>query len=62
MVSNKGVKGPVRIKKSLAMGKGLKSAEAQVKLKKGGVVKGKEVAVKHVALKKGGMAKKSKGC
>ena len=32
------------------------------KLKKGGVVKGKEVAVKHVALKKGGMAKGKKGC
>lgn len=43
--------------KKMAMGE-----KAPVKLKKGGVVKGKEVAVKHVALKKGGMARGKKGC
>lgn len=42
-------------KKKLAMGKPAK-VEGKPNLKKGGVVKGKEVAVKHVAMKKGGKA------
>lgn len=50
--------------KKLAMGKKapVSSAPVAKKMKKGGVVKGKEVEVKHVAMKKGGYAGKMKSC
>lgn len=48
--------GPISNKKKLAMGKSAPTGAAGIKktMKKGGVIKGKEVAVKHVAMKKGG--------
>jgi hypothetical protein len=48
-------KGTIQNKKKMAMGKAAK-VEGKPAMKKGGVVKGKEVAVKHVAMKKGGKA------